>query len=74
MSNTKNIQTELGRDLGFITAFSIGVGTMIAAGIFTLSGLAIRNVGSGAIISFGLAVEPQCVNAGHSQITSTQIA
>jgi amino acid transporter len=55
MSTTKKIQTELGRDLGFITAFSIGVGTMIAAGIFTLSGLAIRNVGSGAIISFGLA-------------------
>jgi amino acid transporter len=55
MSKNNSIQTTLGRDLGFYTALAIGVGTMIAAGIFTLSGLAIRNVGSGAIVSFLLA-------------------
>ena len=50
-----NIETELSRDLGLTSALAIGVGTMIAAGIFTLSGLAIRNVGSAAIASFLLA-------------------
>jgi len=41
--------------MGLTTALAIGVGTMIAAGIFTLSGLAVRNVGSAAIISFLIA-------------------
>ena len=49
------VETELSRDLGLTSALAIGIGTMIAAGIFTLSGLAIRNVGSSAIISFILA-------------------
>ncbi len=53
--NPINIETELSRDLGLPTALAIGVGTMIAAGIFTLSGLAVRNVGSGAIVAFLLA-------------------
>ena len=53
--NPIDIQTELSRDLGLTTALAIGVGTMIAAGIFTLSGLAVRNVGSGAIAAFLLA-------------------
>ena len=51
MKTSSGIHTELGRNLGFTTALAIGVGTMIAAGIFTLSGLAIRNVGSAAIVS-----------------------
>ena len=50
-----DIQTELSRDLGLVSALAIGVGTMIAAGIFTLSGLAIGYVGSAAIVSFLLA-------------------
>ncbi len=50
-----HIETELSRDLGLPSALAIGVGTMIAAGIFTLSGLAVRNVGSAAIVSFLLA-------------------
>lgn len=53
--NNNNIHTELGRDLGLTSALAIGVGTMIAAGIFTLSGLAVRDVGSAAILSFLLA-------------------
>ncbi|MEZ5429546.1 MAG: amino acid permease [Pyrinomonadaceae bacterium] len=49
------IETELSRDLGLVSVLAIGIGTMIAAGIFTLSGLAVREVGSSAIISFLLA-------------------
>ncbi len=45
----------LGRDLGLVSALAIGTGTMIAAGIFTLSGLAVGYVGSAAIVSFLLA-------------------
>ena len=47
--------TELSRDMGLTSALAIGVGTMVAAGIFTLSGLAVRNVGSAAIAAFLLA-------------------
>ncbi len=50
-----HIETELSRDLGLPSALAIGIGTMIAAGIFTLSGLAVRDVGSSAILSFLLA-------------------
>ena len=46
---------ELPRELGFVSALAIGVGTMIAAGIFTLSGLAVQQVGSGAVVSFIIA-------------------
>ncbi len=38
-----------------MSALAIGTGTMIAAGIFTLSGLAVGYVGSAAIVSFLLA-------------------
>lgn len=49
------IETELNRDLGLVAALAIGVGTMIAAGIFTLSGLAVGYVGSAAIAAFLMA-------------------
>ena len=54
-NHNTGVETELSRDLGLTSALAIGIGTMIAAGIFTLSGLAIRNVGSGAIVAFLLA-------------------
>lgn len=54
-SSQMHIETELSRDLGLPASLAIGIGTMIAAGIFTLSGLAVRDVGSSAIISFLLA-------------------
>jgi amino acid transporter/nucleotide-binding universal stress UspA family protein len=54
-SGESRVETKLSRDLGLPSALAIGIGTMIAAGIFTLSGLAIRNVGSSAMISFFLA-------------------
>lgn len=49
------IETELDRDIGIVGAIALGVGTMIAAGIFVLSGLAVSNVGAAAIVSFLLA-------------------
>ncbi len=49
------IETELSRDLGMPSVLAIGVGTMIAAGIFTLSGLAVGYVGSAAIVAFLMA-------------------
>jgi APA family basic amino acid/polyamine antiporter len=49
------IEESLDRDIGLIGAIAIGVGTMIAAGIFVLSGLAVSNVGAAAIVSFLIA-------------------
>ncbi len=51
----KVVHTGLSRNLGLVSALAIGTGTMIAAGIFTLSGLAVGYVGSAAIVSFLLA-------------------
>jgi amino acid transporter len=51
----KPSEAELERDIGLVGATSIGVGTMIAGGIFVLSGLAVANVGAAAAISFVLA-------------------
>ncbi|GAB7012587.1 amino acid permease [Halolamina salina] len=45
---------ELAKDLGPLAALTIGVGTMIGAGIFVLPGEAITRAGSFAIISFVL--------------------
>ena len=50
-----SVGNELDRDIGLIGAISLGMGTMIAAGIFVLSGLAVSNVGAAAIVSFLLA-------------------
>jgi amino acid transporter/nucleotide-binding universal stress UspA family protein len=43
------------RTLDFKIAFAIGLGTMIAAGIFSLSGTAVAAIGSSAILAFVLA-------------------
>lgn len=50
-----DISEEGDRSMGFWSAAAIGVGTMIAAGIFVLSGLAVSNVGTAAIVSFLIA-------------------
>jgi APA family basic amino acid/polyamine antiporter len=49
------VSTELDRNIGLLGALAIGIGTMIAAGIFVLSGLAVSNVGTVAIVSFVIA-------------------
>jgi amino acid transporter/nucleotide-binding universal stress UspA family protein len=43
------------RTLDFKVAFAIGLGTMIAAGIFSLSGTAVAMIGSSAVIGFTIA-------------------
>lgn len=43
------------RSLDFKVAFALGLGTMIAAGIFSLSGKAVASVGSSAVIAFAIA-------------------
>jgi len=43
------------RTLDFKIAFAIGLGTMIAAGIFSLSGTAVAAIGSSAIVAFVIA-------------------
>ncbi len=45
-------QTRLARDLGFGAALSIGVGTMIGAGIFVLPGIVAYKAGPIVILSF----------------------
>ena len=47
-------QTRLARDLGFGAALSIGVGTMIGAGIFVLPGIVANKAGPIVIFSFAL--------------------
>jgi amino acid transporter/nucleotide-binding universal stress UspA family protein len=46
---------ELQRELGFWDALTIGVGTMIGAGIFLLAGVAVELTGPAAIFSFLVA-------------------
>ncbi len=43
------------RTLDFKIAFAIGLGTMIAAGIFSLSGTAVARIGSSAVVAFVIA-------------------
>ncbi len=43
---------ELARDLGFLEAYTMGVGTMIGAGIFVLPSIAVANAGPASMISF----------------------
>lgn len=43
---------ELARDLGFLEAYTMGVGTMIGAGIFILPGIVAANAGPAGMISF----------------------
>lgn len=48
-------QQELARDLGFLEAYTIGVGTMIGAGIFVLPGIVAGMAGPASMISFTIA-------------------
>jgi len=47
-------QVTLARTLGYFDATMIGVGAMIGAGIFVLTGLAVGEAGPGALLAFGL--------------------
>ncbi|MFP9060578.1 amino acid permease [Natrialbaceae archaeon A-chndr2] len=45
-------QADLARDLGFLEAYTLGLGTMIGAGIFVLPGIVADAAGPGAMVSF----------------------
>jgi len=45
-------ETELARDLGFLEAYTLGLGTMIGAGIFVLPGIVAESAGPASMISF----------------------
>lgn len=45
---------QLARHLGLFEATMIGVGAMIGAGIFVLTGIAAGNAGPASLIAFGL--------------------
>ncbi|WP_256290694.1 amino acid permease [Halobellus inordinatus] len=49
MSETEQ---ELARDLGFLEAYTIGLGTMIGAGIFVLPSIAAEQAGPASMVSF----------------------
>jgi len=55
LSNKNNDHTGLSRTLSLKNALSIGVGTMVGAGIFVFPGIASGEVGTAAMLSFGLA-------------------
>lgn len=50
-----NSSQELARDLGFLEAYTIGVGTMIGAGIFVLPGIVAGAAGPASMVSFAIA-------------------
>ena len=59
------------RTLDFKIAFAIGLGTMIAAGIFSLSGTAVYRIGSSAVIAFVLAaIVASITAAAYSEFAS----
>lgn len=47
-------EQELARDLGFLEAYTMGLGTMIGAGIFVLPSIAAANAGPASMISFAI--------------------
>ena len=47
-------EQELARDLGFLEAYTIGLGTMIGAGIFVLPSIAAQNAGPASMVSFAI--------------------
>ncbi|MFW5938866.1 MAG: amino acid permease [Halolamina sp.] len=54
---------ELAKDLGLVSAMTIGIGTMIGAGIFVLPGVAAREAGPVVVLSFVVGGVIAMVNA-----------
>jgi amino acid transporter/nucleotide-binding universal stress UspA family protein len=55
--------TELAKDLGLVSAMTIGIGTMIGAGIFVLPGVAASAAGPIVVVSFVIGGVIAMVNA-----------
>ena len=56
-------EQELAKDLGLISAMTIGIGTMIGAGIFVLPGVAAEAAGPAVIVSFLIGGMIALINA-----------
>ena len=56
-------EDELAKDLGLVSAMTIGIGTMIGAGIFVLPGVAAREAGPIVVVSFVVGGVIAMVNA-----------
>ncbi|MFW6018602.1 MAG: hypothetical protein ACOCPX_07255, partial [Halapricum sp.] len=54
---------ELAKDLGLVSALTIGIGTMIGAGIFVLPGVAAQEAGPIVVVSFVVGGVIAMVNA-----------
>jgi len=54
---------ELAKDLGLLSALTIGIGTMIGAGIFVLPGVAASTAGPVVVVSFVIGGAIAMVNA-----------
>ncbi|AGB39181.1 amino acid permease [Natronococcus occultus] len=54
---------ELAKDLGLISALTIGIGTMIGAGIFVLPGIAAQEAGPAVVLSFIIGGMIAIINA-----------
>src|SRR6056297_279463 len=54
---------ELAKDLGLVSAMTIGIGTMIGAGIFVLPGVAAQEAGPVVVVSFVVGGVIAMVNA-----------
>lgn len=54
MSTVADGEQELARDLGFLEAHTIGLGTMIGAGIFVLPSIAAEAAGPASMVSFAI--------------------
>ncbi len=50
----ENQKISLSRDLGFFAALSVGVGTMVGAGIFVLPGIVANMAGPAVLLSFAI--------------------
>ena len=59
----QTVEVELAQSLGLVEALTIGVGTMIGAGIFVLPGFVIAEVGPAAVLSFFLGGVIALLNA-----------
>jgi amino acid transporter/nucleotide-binding universal stress UspA family protein len=54
---------ELAKDLGLLSALTIGIGTMIGAGIFVLPGIAAQEAGPAVVLSFVIGGMIALINA-----------
>ena len=70
MGSTPETGAALRRDLGFVDAVAVGLGAIVGAGIFVVTGLAARVAGPAFLVALALAG----VAAGCNALSSAQLA